>query len=128
GAATLGEASASRDRKIVAASGAWIMLGLETVRVPNKSSMLSARRRVMSVTERIGPLGLAVGQRARRTQTVTAKDVELYAQITGDRNPLHFDADFAKRTRFGGLVAQGGVEAGMRTRIVTMVTPGGGTV
>jgi acyl dehydratase len=56
---------------------------------------------------KIGPLGLEVGQRARRTQTVTAHEVELYAQITGDRNPLHFDADFAARTRFGRLVAQG---------------------
>ena len=43
----------------------------------------------MSTTaERIGPLGLSVGQRARRSQTVTAKDVELYAVITGDRNQV----------------------------------------
>jgi len=48
---------------------------------------------------KIGPLALEVGQRARRTQTVTTREVELYAQITGDRNPLHFDADFAARTR-----------------------------
>jgi acyl dehydratase len=60
------------------------------------------------MSEPVGPLGLRVGQRARRTQTVTAREVELYAQITGDRNPLHFDADFAARTRFGRLVAQGG--------------------
>lgn len=33
----------------------------------------------------IGPLGLHVGQRARRTQTATAPEVGLYAQITGDR-------------------------------------------
>ena len=51
---------------------------------------------------KIGPLGLEVGQRARRTQTVTAHEVELYAQITGDRNPLHFDADFAARTGSAG--------------------------
>jgi acyl dehydratase len=82
----------------------------------------------MSTTERIGPLGLAVGQRARRTQTITAKDVELYAQITGDRNPLHFDADFAKRTRFGRLVAQGGIAAGMLNALVAMDLPGAGTV
>ncbi|HZF03553.1 MAG TPA: MaoC/PaaZ C-terminal domain-containing protein [Patescibacteria group bacterium] len=54
-----------------------------------------------------------MGQRARRTQTVTAREVELYAQITGDRNPLHFDEAFAKGTRFGRLVAQGGIAAGM---------------
>jgi len=76
----------------------------------------------------IGPLGLEIGQRARRTQTVTAHEVELYAQITGDRNPLHFDADFAARTRFGRLVAQGGIAAGMLNALVAMDLPGPGTV
>ena len=78
--------------------------------------------------EPIGPLGLRVGQRARRTQTVTAHEVELYAQITGDRNPLHFDADFAGRTRFGRLVAQGGIASGMLNALVAMDMPGPGTV
>ena len=80
------------------------------------------------MTEAIGPLGLRVGQRARRTQTVTGHEVELYAQITGDRNPLHFDADFAKRTRFGRLVAQGGIASGMLNALVAMDMPGAGTV
>jgi acyl dehydratase len=78
--------------------------------------------------EPIGPLGLRVGHRARRTQTVTAHEVELYAQITGDRNPLHFDADFAARTRFGRLVAQGGIASGMLNALVAMDMPGPGTV
>jgi acyl dehydratase len=76
----------------------------------------------------IGPLGLRVGQRARRTQTVTAREVELYAQITGDRNPLHFDEAFARATRFGRLVAQGGIAAGMLNALVAMDLPGAGTV
>ena len=79
-------------------------------------------------SEPIGPLGLRVGQRARRTQTVTAREVELYAEITGDRNPLHFDGDFAARTRFGRLVAQGGITAGMLNALVAMDMPGPGTV
>jgi acyl dehydratase len=78
--------------------------------------------------EKIGPLGLSVGQRARRTQTVTMRQIELYAKITGDRNPLHFDADFAARTRFGRLVAQGGITAGMLNTLVAMDVPGPGTV
>ncbi len=85
-------------------------------------------RPTASPVERIGPLRLAVGQRARRTQTVTAKHVELYAEITGDRNPLHFEPDFAKRTRFGRLVAQGGITAGMLNALVAMDLPGPGTV
>ena len=76
----------------------------------------------------VGPLGLRVGQRARRTHTVTGRDVELYAEITGDRNPLHFDAAFAARTRFGRLVAQGGITAGMLNALVAMDLPGPGTV
>jgi acyl dehydratase len=80
------------------------------------------------VGEVIGPLGLRVGQRARREQTVTERAVELYAEITGDRNPLHFDADFAARTRFGRLVAQGGITAGMLNALVAMDLPGPGTV
>lgn len=76
----------------------------------------------------MNPLGLSVGQRARRTKTVTARDVELYAEITGDRNPLHFDPEFAARTRFGRLVAQGGITAGMLNALVAMDLPGPGTV
>ena len=76
----------------------------------------------------MNPLGLEVGQRARRTKTVTARDVELYTEITGDRNPLHFDADFAARTKFGRLVAQGGITAGMLNALVAMDLPGPGTV
>jgi acyl dehydratase len=75
-----------------------------------------------------GSLDVKVGQRARRTQTVTAREVELYAQITGDRNPLHFDADFAAKTRFGRLVAQGGIASGMLNALVAMDLPGPGTV
>ena len=85
-------------------------------------------RPTASPVERIGSLRLSAGQRARRTQTVTAKDVELYAEITGDRNPLHFEPDFAKRTRFGRLVAQGGITAGMLNALVAMDLPGSGTV
>jgi len=76
----------------------------------------------------MNPLGLAVGQKAGRSKTVTARDVELYAEITGDRNPLHFDPEFAAGTRFGRLVAQGGITSGMLNALVAMDLPGPGTV
>ena len=76
----------------------------------------------------MSPLGLQVGQKARRSKTVTARDVELYAEITGDRNPLHFDPAFAAGTRFGRLVAQGGITSGMLNALVAMDLPGPGTV
>ena len=76
----------------------------------------------------MNPLELVVGQKARRSKTVTGRDVDLYAEITGDRNPLHFDLAFAAGTRFGRLVAQGGIASGMLNALVAMDLPGPGTV
>jgi acyl dehydratase len=76
----------------------------------------------------IGPLELRVGQRIERTKTITDEDVESFARITGDRNPLHFDDAFAAGTRFGRRVAQGGITAGMLNALVAMDLPGAGTV
>ena len=55
-------------------------------------------------------------------------DVEGFATISGDRNPLHFDPDFAARTRFGRLVVQGGLTAGLFNAVVAMDLPGPGSV
>jgi acyl dehydratase len=71
---------------------------------------------------------LTVGQKAQRTLHLTAEHVELYAQITGDRNPLHFDSDFVAKTRFGRLVVQGGLTTGLLHALVAMDLPGPGTV
>jgi acyl dehydratase len=70
----------------------------------------------------------SVGTRATWTRTITAEDVELYAQITGDRNPLHFDLGFAAATRFGRLVVQGGLTTGLFNALVAMEMPGSGSV
>jgi acyl dehydratase len=59
---------------------------------------------------------------------VTADEIELYARITGDRNPLHFDEMFAASTRFGRLVAQGGIATGLFNALVAMKLPGPGSV
>ncbi len=73
-------------------------------------------------------MDISVGQEARRSKHVTAADVEAYAQLTGDRNPLHFDEEFAAGTRFGGLVAQGGITTGLLHALVATDLPGPGTV
>jgi acyl dehydratase len=59
---------------------------------------------------------------------VTARDIELFTEISGDRNPLHYDADFAARTRFGGIVVQGGVTTAVLNAVVAEELPGPGTV
>jgi acyl dehydratase len=69
-----------------------------------------------------------VGDTARRTRTVTVRDIELFTELTGDRNPLHYDADAAARTRFGGLIVQGGVTSGLLNAVVAEELPGAGSV
>ena len=71
---------------------------------------------------------LQVGQSARRSRLVTARDIELFTEISGDRNPLHYDADFAARTRFGGIVVQGGVSTAVLNAVVAEDLPGPGSV
>lgn len=69
-----------------------------------------------------------VGQKARRSLTLTEEHVKTFASLTGDYNPLHFDAEFAKQTRFGGLVVQGGLTTGLLHALVAMDLPGPGSV
>src|SRR5882672_5808215 len=69
-----------------------------------------------------------VGQTASRTLSLTAEHVATFARLTGDYNPLHFDADFAAKTRFGALVVQGGLTTGLLHALVAMDMPGPGTV
>ena len=73
-------------------------------------------------------LDLTVGQTASRSMTVTAEHVRSYAAISGDYNPLHFDEDFVAQTRFGRLVAQGGLTTGILHALVAQDMPGPGTV
>jgi acyl dehydratase len=73
-------------------------------------------------------MALSVGQRASRRLTLTADHVQKFAEISGDRNPLHFDSGFAARTKFGRLVVQGGLTTGLLHALVAMDMPGPGTV
>ena len=70
----------------------------------------------------------AVGQRAERSRVVGARDIELFTAISGDRNPLHYDAARAARTRFGEIVVQGGVTSAILNAVVAEDLPGPGTV
>jgi acyl dehydratase len=71
---------------------------------------------------------LEVGQKARRSLTLTAEHVKTFAELTGDYNPLHFDEAFAAGTRFQRLVVQGGLTTGLLHALVAMDLPGPGTV
>ena len=71
---------------------------------------------------------LSVGQQATRSLTLSDEHVRRYAEITGDRNPLHFDPEFAAGTKFGRLVVQGGLTTGVLHALVATDLPGPGTV
>jgi acyl dehydratase len=73
-------------------------------------------------------MDLTIGQTAHREIKVTAEMVRSYAEITGDYNPLHFDLEFASRTRFEQLIAQGGITTGLLHALVAMDMPGPGSV
>ena len=59
-----------------------------------------------------GVLGVKVGDRAEFEKMVTAEDIALFAQVSGDTNPLHHDVGYAAKTRFGECIAHGMLTAG----------------
>jgi acyl dehydratase len=71
---------------------------------------------------------MEIGQIARRSRTVQSRDIELFTEITGDRNPLHYDEAAAARSRFGGIIVQGGVTSGLLNALVAEDLPGPGSV
>jgi acyl dehydratase len=71
---------------------------------------------------------VGVGQTARRSRVVSSRDIELFTELTGDRNPLHYDEQAAERSRFGGIIVQGGVTTGLLNAVVAEDLPGPGSV
>jgi acyl dehydratase len=67
----------------------------------------------------------AVAERRRRTR---AEDIAAFTTITGDRNPLHYDAGLAEASVFGRIIVQGGVTSGLLNALVAEDLPGPGTV
>lgn len=70
----------------------------------------------------------AVGAVAERSRRTSMRDVEMFSAMTGDMNPLHYDATLAERSPFGGLIVQGGVTSGLLNAAVAEDLPGPGTV
>ena len=69
-----------------------------------------------------------VGQRAERTRRVEPEYIRLFTEISGDRNPLHYDEAAARASRFGEIVVQGGVTSSILNAVVAEDLPGPGTV
>ncbi len=69
-----------------------------------------------------------VGERAERSMTVTDDQIEAFARLSGDRNPVHFDDGFARRIGFDGHIAHGAVTASLLSALLGMDLPGPGSV
>ncbi len=83
----------------------------------------------MSKETEIWPNGMPeMGQKAHRSRLVSERDIGYFTEISGDRNPLHYDEALARQTRFGGIVVQGGVTSAILNAVVAEDLPGPGTV
>jgi acyl dehydratase len=69
-----------------------------------------------------------VGDRARRSRRITEDDILRFTEISGDRNPLHYDQAAAAASPFGRIIVQGGVTSAILNAIVAHDLPGPGSV
>lgn len=71
---------------------------------------------------------IEVGMTSEFCKEVTQENIERFAQITGDENPLHMDDEFASQTQFGGRIAHGMYSASLISAVIGMKMPGPGAV
>jgi acyl dehydratase len=71
---------------------------------------------------------ITIGQTARYSKTVDERDIQLFAAVSGDVNPVHLDAEFAAGTRFGERIAHGMLTGALISAALAMELPGPGTI
>src|SRR6266404_8040344 len=73
-------------------------------------------------------MNLKVGDTASLTRTITDADIRAFAELSGDRNPIHLDDEYAATTRFGRRIAHGMLAASLISTVLGTELPGIGTV
>ena len=73
-------------------------------------------------------MNLKVGDAAEMRKTIADEDVRAFAELTGDRNPVHLDEEYAASTRFGRRIAHGMLGASLISAVLANELPGRGTV
>jgi 3-hydroxybutyryl-CoA dehydratase len=71
---------------------------------------------------------LTLGQHAENSREVGAADIDAFAAVSGDHNPVHLDEAFAATTRFGGRIAHGMLSASYISALIASRLPGPGAV
>ena len=69
-----------------------------------------------------------VGDTAEFSKTISETDVQAFANLTGDHNPVHLDEDYAEGTRFGRRIAHGMLTASLISSVIANKLPGEGTI
>lgn len=71
---------------------------------------------------------LKIGDKDSYVRTVTDQDVRMFAEVSGDHNPVHLDEEFAKKSMFGRRIAHGMISAGYISTVLGEKIPGQGTI
>ena len=71
---------------------------------------------------------MEIGMSRYLLKTITDRDIELFAEVSTDRNPVHLDDDYARDTIFGGRIAHGMLTAGLISAVIGEQLPGHGTI
>ncbi len=71
---------------------------------------------------------IKLGEKASLTKIVSWRDISEYSGISGDYNPLHVNHEYAKKTRFGNVIAHGAISVALVYGVWSMVLPGPGTL
>ena len=70
----------------------------------------------------------SIGETASFSKTITKADVETFGDLSGDRNPIHFDAEYAERTRFKKCISHGLLTTSLISTVIGMHLPGPGAI
>ena len=73
-------------------------------------------------------MNFSIGDSAEITKTIEQADIDAFAGVTGDHNPVHVDEEFAKTTRFGRRIAHGMLTASLISSVLANKLPGEGSV
>jgi len=71
---------------------------------------------------------LKIGDSAQISKTITEKDINDFAKVTGDFNPVHLDQAYAEKTVFKGRIAHGLLSVGLLSNVLGNILPGHGTI
>ena len=71
---------------------------------------------------------IEIGMTRHLRKVVTDTDIEMFAQISTDHNPVHLDDDYARDTIFEGRIAHGMLTAGLISAVIGEQLPGHGTI